>query len=110
MVASSMGRYSGGACSTIWTVSWSGADLASAAMRIRRGGQHLRRQPAGRRAGDANGHGVSGAETEVEGQCGQERGGPSVAAEVPRLQHDMAQETKAEDRATELQAAGGKNP
>jgi group II intron reverse transcriptase/maturase len=46
------------------------------------------------------GHGVSGAETEVEGQRVQERGGAPVGAEVPGLQHDVAPETEAEDRAT----------
>ena len=39
-------------------------------------------------------------QTEVEGQCVQERGGAAVGAEVPWLQHDVAQETEAEDRAT----------
>ena len=56
-----------------------------------------------KRAGErvmASGHGVSGAKAEVEGQCGQERGGAPVGAEVPGLQHDVAQETEAEDRAT----------
>ena len=37
--------------------------------------QHLCRKQAKRRAGDDGGHGVSGAQTETESQCGQERGG-----------------------------------
>ncbi len=58
----------------------------------------------------ASDHGVSGAATEVEGQCGQERSGAAVAAEVPGLQHDVAQETEAEDRGAKSQALGGENP
>ena len=55
-------------------------------------------------------HGVSGAATEVEGQCGQERGGATVGAEVPGLQHNVAQETEAKDRAPKAASAGGENP
>jgi hypothetical protein len=64
---------------------------------------------AGERVMQAS-HSVSGAETEVESQRVQERSGAAVGAEVPWLQHDVAQETEAEDRATKPQAYGGENP
>ena len=72
--------------------------------------QPLRPQQARREAGDASGHGVSGAETEVEGQRGQERGGSPVGAEVLGLQHGVAQEAQAENRGNKPQASGGENP
>ena len=53
---------------------------------------------------------VSGTETEVEGQCVQERSGETVGAEVPWLQHDVAQETETEDSASKPQAFRGKDP
>jgi len=68
---------------------------------LRRRLQHLCREPADRRAGDERNHGVSGAETEAEGQRQQERRGAAVGAEVPGLQHDVAQQTEAQDRAPE---------
>src|ERR1017187_4927991 len=70
----------------------------------------MARAEEGRGADDAGDHGVSGAEAEVESQCLQERGGAAVGAEVPGLQHDVAQEAEAEDRTTKLRAAGGENP
>jgi len=77
---------------------------------LRRRLQRVCRKPAEWTAGDEGDHGVSGAKTETESQCGQERGGAAVAAEVPGLQHDVAQETEAEDRATEPRAVCGKDP
>ena len=65
---------------------------------IRRRLQHLCPKRSGRTEGQAVDHGVSGAKAEVEGQCGQERSGATVGAEVPGLQHDVAQETEAQDR------------
>ena len=40
----------------------------------------------------------------------QERGGSPVGAKVPWLQHDVAQETEAEDRRSKSQASGGESP
>src|ERR1019366_9724856 len=71
--------------------------------------QYLCRMQAERRAVDDGDHGVSRAKTETESQCGQERGGPSVAAEVSGLQHDVAPEAEAEDRASESRKICGEN-
>ena len=61
---------------------------------------YVRSQRSGQRVMSGD-HGVSGAATETAGQCGQERSGASVAAEVSGLQHDLAPEAEAEDCATE---------
>ena len=46
---------------------------------------------------------------QAQGECGQERGGAAVAAEVSGLQHDVASEAEAADRRAEPAEADGES-
>jgi hypothetical protein len=90
-------------CWTIWIANWNDgvivpADTLTVATSTSKA--------IGQDRGQAVHRGVSGAKTKVEGQCGQERSGTTVGGEVPGLQHDVAQETKAQDRIAESPTPG----
>ena len=55
------------------------------------------------------GHRVPREETEAQGQCGKERGGPPLEAEVSGLQRHVAYEAEAQNRAFESAALRGEN-
>ena len=69
--------------------------------------QHLCREPTGGRGAVAPSDRVSGRAAQAQGESCQERGGAAVAAEVPGLQHDVAQGTEAAHRGTEPAEADG---